>query len=88
MSDGDNVYRVTVVAYDNNGVAGRFDVCIAVGNVDEAGTVTFVDANGDAVEQPVSRSPVTAQISDPDGVVGWTVGWQWSKNPNPAAIDP
>ena len=85
-ADGDNVYKVTVVAYDNVGLAGKFDVCIAVGNVNEAGTVTFVHANGDPVEQPVSRSPVTAQISDPDGVVEWTVAWQWSKNPNPAAI--
>ena len=84
--DGDNVYKVTVVAYDNDRVAGKFDVCIAVGNVNETGTVTFVDDNGDAVEQPVSRSAVTARISDPDGVVGWTVTWQWSKNPNPAAI--
>ena len=87
-ADGDNVYKVTVVAYDNDGVAGKFDVYIAVGNVNEAGKVTFVDANGDPVEQPVSRSPVTAQISDPDGVVEWTVRWQWSKNPNPAAIRP
>ena len=85
-ADGDNVYRVTVVAYDNKHVAGKFDVCIAVGNVNETGKVTFVDANGVPVEQPVSRSAVTAKISDPDGVVGWTVIWQWSKNENPAAI--
>ena len=85
-ADGDNVYEVTVVAYDNDGVAGKFDVCIVVGNVNETGTVTFVDANGDPVEQPVALTPVTAEISDPDGVVESTVTWQWSKNPNPAAI--
>ena len=84
--DGDNVYKVTVVAYDNDSVPGKFEVSIAVGNVDEAGTVSFVDANGVAVEQPVSRNAVTAEISDPDGVVSWTVMWQWSKNQNPAAI--
>ena len=86
--DGDNVYEVTVVAYDNVGVAGKFDVCIVVGNVNETGTVTFVDANGDPVEQPVARTPVTAEISDPDGLVEGTISWQWSRNPNPAALGP
>ena len=36
-ADGDNVYKVTVVAIDNNGGRGEFDVCIAVTNVEEDG---------------------------------------------------
>ena len=32
-ADGDNVYKVTVVAIDNEGGRGEFDVCIAVMNI-------------------------------------------------------
>ena len=35
-ANGDNVYKVTVVAIDNNGGIGKFDVCIAVMNINEA----------------------------------------------------
>ena len=54
-ADGDNVYKVTVVAIDNQGGRGEFDVCIIVTNVNESGKVTLLDANGrrgDAAPRP------------------------------------
>ena len=39
-ADGDNVYKVTVVAIDNAGGRAEFDVCIIVTNVNELGAVT------------------------------------------------
>ena len=40
-ANGDNVYKVTVVAIDNKGGIGRFDVCIAVVNINEEGKITL-----------------------------------------------
>ena len=45
-ADGDNVYKVTVVAIDNDGGRGEFDVCIAVMNINEAGKITLRDEDG------------------------------------------
>ena len=79
-ADGDNVYKVTIVTIDNNGGRGTFDVCIAVGNVQEAGKVTLVDGSGDELTQPRARGAITAVLTDPDGSVTG-VTWEWTKSP-------
>ena len=81
--NGDNVYKVTVVAIDNKGGIGRFDVCIAVMNIDEAGKITLRDEDGNELIQPYAHGPITADLTDPDGVVN-EVTWVWSR----AQIDP
>ena len=87
---GDNVYNVTIVVRDNANNKGTFNVSVKVNNVNEAGTVTFVDDNGDEVTQPVAESAVTAVITDPDNpddaVTDLT--WQWSRHKNPASLTP
>ena len=75
-ADGDNVYKVTVVVFDDKGGRGEFDVCIAVRNVDEDGKITLVDAQGNEVTQPNAHSPITAQLTDQDGGV-IVQSWQW-----------
>ena len=82
-ADGDNVYKVTVVAIDNDGGRGEFDVCIAVMNINEVGKVTLFDEDGVELVQPVqpyADRPITAKLTDPDGgVTGLT--WEWTKSP-------
>ena len=78
-ADGDNVYKVTVVAFDNDGVRGEFDVCIAVMNIDEVGKITLRDKDGVELVQPHADGPITADLTDPDGgVTGVT--WQWERS--------
>ena len=81
--DGDNVYKVTVVAIDNEGGIGRFDVCIAVMNFNEAGKITLLDGDGNELVQPRAQGPITASLTDPDGGVTG-IGWVWSR----AQVDP
>ena len=79
-ADGDNVYKVTVVAIDNEGARGEFDVCIAVMNIDEAGKITLRDKDGNELVQPYAHGAITADLTDPDGgVIGVT--WVWTKSP-------
>ena len=88
-ADGDNVYKVTVVAIDNEGARGEFDVCIAVMNIDEAGTITLRDEDGKELVQPHANGPITAELTDPDGGVTGVM-WQWGRsqvNP-PTGNDP
>ena len=80
-ADGDNVYKVTVVAIDNAGGRAEFDVCIAVSNTQETGSITLVDENGAEVTQPHAHGEVTAVLSDPDGGVR-DVTWQWARSAN------
>ena len=82
-ADGDNVYKVTIVAIDNEGARGEFDVCIAVMNIDEAGMITLRDEDGKELVQPHAGGPITADLTDPDGGVT-DVGWVWSR----AQVDP
>ena len=82
-ADGDNVYKVTVVAIDNRGGIGRFDVCIAVMNFNEAGKITLLDGDGNELVQPRAQGPITASLTDPDGGVTG-IGWVWSR----AQVDP
>ena len=83
-ANGDNVYKVTVVAIDNKGGIGRFDVCIAVMNFNEAGKITLFDGDGNELVQPRAHGPITASLTDPDGGVTGSIGWVWSR----AQVDP
>ena len=82
-ANGDNVYKVTVVAIDNRGGIGRFDVCIAVMNINEAGKITLLDEDGNELVQPRAQETITASLTDPDGGVT-RIGWVWSR----AQVDP
>ena len=82
-ADGDNVYKVTIVAIDNEGARGEFDVCIAVMNINEAGKITLRDEDGKELVQPHAGGPITAHLTDPDGGVTDVV-WVWSR----AQVDP
>ena len=78
-ANGDNVYKVTVVAIDNNGGIGKFDVCIAVMNINEGGKITLLDEDGDELVQPRAQGSITASLTDPDGGVTGRV-WQWERS--------
>ena len=82
-ADGDNVYKVTIVAIDNEGARGEFDVCIAVMNINEVGKITLRDKDGNELVQPHADGPITAELTDPDGGVTDVV-WVWSR----AQVDP
>ena len=76
----DNVYEVTVVVEDADDNTDELAVRVEVGNVSEAGTVTF------SVNTPRVAVPVTAMLSDPDG--GETGHeWQWMVADNANAAD-
>ena len=88
-ADGDNVYKVTIVAIDNDGGRGEFDVCIAVMNINEDGKITLRDKDGNELVQPHALGPITAKLTDPDGGVTGVM-WQWERsqvNP-PTGPDP
>ena len=78
-ANGDNVYKVTVVAIDNDGGRGEFDVCIAVMNVNEAGKVTLLNNDGVELVQPRAQGPITAELTDPDGGVTGVI-WKWERS--------
>ena len=83
--DGDNVYKVTVVAIDDKDGDGEFDVCIAVMNIDELGKITLLDGDLNELVQPHALGPITAELTDPDGGVTETeIVWVWSR----AQVDP
>ena len=89
-ADGDNVYKVTVVAIDNGGARGEFDVCIAVMNINEVGKITLRDEDGNELVQPHADGPITADLTDPDGGVTGVV-WQCGARPKlilPPALTP
>ena len=85
-ADGDNVYKVTVVAIDNEGARGEFDVCIAVMNIDEEGKITLRDKDGKELVQPHALGPITAELTDPDGDVSVS-SWQWTRSENDPPLD-
>ena len=86
-ADGDNVYKVTVVAIDNGGGRGEFDVCIAVMNINETGKITLRDGEGNELVQPHALGPITADLTDPDGgVTGVTWNWERSQVNPPTGI--
>ena len=67
----DNVYKVTVEASDGS-LTGTHAVTISVTNVEETGAVTLSSV------QPATGIPLTAALSDPDGIKG-SVAWQWAR---------
>ena len=68
-ANGDNVYKVTLVATDGS-MEGRRDISITVTNKDELGKITL------SPEQPRLGGPVMADLKDPDGGVTIT-SWRW-----------
>ena len=68
----DNVYEVTVIVQDNGGLTGMKKVRITVMNVNEAGKLVL------SPEQPHDGMPVTATLTDPDGVEIIT-DWKWAE---------
>ena len=68
----DNVYELIVVASDPQLNVSTLWVTIKVTDVQEAGEVSFNK------RQPAVGEPITAELEDPDGVVG-TVSWQWHR---------
>ena len=71
-SNRDNVYVVTVRAWDGNSY-GTLDVAVTVTNVDEDGTV------GLSSVQPQVGTELEADLSDPDGSVSALV-WRWERS--------
>ena len=67
---GDNIYEVTVRAWDDDWLIGSRDVTIRVADTDNPGTVTLSHIT------PQQGVEITATLSDPDDVSG-RVSWQW-----------
>ena len=68
-SNGDNIYKVTVMASDGTNQAQR-SVTVKITDSDEAGMIALSNEN------PVAGSAVTATLADSDGEV-INDGWQW-----------
>ena len=79
---GNNRYRVTIVAADEAGNASRESVKVDVKNVNEPGKIKINTV------QPQVGVPLTATLTDPDGVVG-KVNWTWTlETPTVPATSP
>ena len=66
----DNLYKVTVVATDADGLTGERTVSVTVTDVPEDGSVNL------STIQPAIGVPITAELDEPDnGVTGEK--WQW-----------
>ena len=72
-ANGDNVYKVTLVATDSVGAEDTKLLTIFVDNVPEQGMATLTET------QPTIGQDITAKVEDPDGGVA-VVTWQWSKS--------
>ena len=72
-ANGNNIYEVTVVATDGDGLTAMKQVTytVKVTNVEERGMVTVVPA------QPVAGVEITATLSDSDIFSPATVTWKW-----------
>ena len=75
--NGDNVYKVTLVATDNGLAETRWPLTVVVNNLPEEGEVT---TGSEAVEtsQPRVGQWVHTNLADGDGEVA-PVTWQWSR---------
>ena len=73
---GTDTYKVTIVASDQAGNRNTMEVKVKVTNVDEPGEITF------GTVQPQVGVPITATLSEPDGVVG-SVMWTWDSATTP-----
>ncbi len=67
---GDNVYEITVVAWDEDWEIGSREVTIRVANSDDPGMITLSHIT------PQVGTPITATLNDPDGV-STTITWTW-----------
>ena len=68
-------YTVTVTATDSSSATGSVRVTISVTDVDEPGVVTL------SLSHPRVGTPLTAALTDPDGVVS-SVTWSWHSSTN------
>ena len=66
-------YQVTVTAADPSNASDVIPLTITVSNVDEHGAVKLSSV------QPQVGTPLTATLTDPDGVTS-SVAWQWAKS--------
>ena len=66
----DNIYEVTVVAWDGKWEIGKRDVTIRVADTNDLGTMTLSHI------QPEVGTAITATVNDPDGI-STTVIWKW-----------
>ena len=74
MDEGmDNIYEVTVKA-EAGGEMDEIMVTVAVGNMEEPGTVTLMPMD------PRVDTEIRADLTDEDGVTPGTVTWQWSRS--------
>ena len=70
-ADGDNVYELTLGVVDSGGAAAQRDIRVRVLNLNEAGSLTITPG------QPLEGIPVTAVLTDPDGILSIT-DWRWA----------
>ena len=64
-------YQVTVTVTDSSYTSDTIVVTIEVSNVDETGEVTLSQA------RPQEDTPLTAEVSDEDGIDLSTLSWKW-----------
>ena len=69
-ADGNNVYKVSIIATDDDGATGKRDITVTVNNIDEPGKVTLSHI------QPAIGRPLMATLSDDDGGEN-NLMWQW-----------
>ena len=72
----DNVYEITVRAWDGDWLIGERMVTIRVADTDDMGTITLSHI------QPQVGTAITATLNDPDGISG-QVSWQWYTGADP-----
>ena len=69
---GTNKYKVTIVASDQAGNRSTKSATVNVTNVNEDGSIKL------STVQPQVGVPITATLTDPDGIVG-TPTWTWNQ---------
>ena len=69
-TDGNSVYKVSIIATDDDDATGKRDVTVTVSNIDEPGKVELSNI------QPAIGRPVVATLTDPDGGEN-NLMWQW-----------
>ena len=69
----DNEYKISVVATDDEGLAGMLAVTVEVTDVPEVGKVVL------STQQPAVGVPITATLEEPDTEV-MGLSWQWQRS--------
>ena len=80
-ANSDNIYELDLTVRDSSGSMQKRAIRIRVLNIDEPGELTLTPA------QPVAGSPMTATLTDFDGVV-YITGWEWATTSRTAAAFP